>query len=244
MNIIKKVEKDKKRTRKQSENFKNKYHIYEKTSITFEVADDCYLNCRLVTVKGQSYVVPRYINRVDISVENKQGTHGWQLRYKSISIFYNDKKSNSIRIGLERAKKDLKKGFVVKAYLPLGNQVMLKKAYKTKKIKLIPGVRISYMVTKKKPYKQYSVICDISVLNGKARSFRKYIAVEKQLTQEKINHAITIAATMRKYAEHLFNSGDSDIAKIIKLEHITPKLIDEYFPKIKFPTPDTIKKFY
>ncbi len=226
-------------------NIKRPYQKYKKSPVTFEVAEDCFVNCRAIVVKDKTYVVPRHINRVDIcSGKNNKGTHGWQLRYKKISKFYNDRKQSSIKLGLEKAKNDLRKGYVAKDHIEIVNQKLNKKNLKTKKIKLIPGVNIASSTLAKTMVKHYNVVCCISVLNGKARQFTKYLSVEERLTQEKLNKALDVLLTLRKYSEHLYHTKQPEIAKILSVKHITPLLIKEYCPKIKYPTIQQVVKAY
>lgn len=216
---------------------KKTYQKLDKSPIQFEVADNCFLNCRNITVKGIKYVVPRHINRVDIYLEgNKQGTHGWQLRYKKISKFYNDKKQSSIKLGLEKAKSDLRRGYIVKEHKHFANQKINKRVLKRKKLKLIPGVNIASSALANSNQKYYNVVCRIPVYNGISRQFSIYLAVTNRLTQEKVNQSLDTILTLRKYSEYLYKTKQADIAKIITPKHITPLLIEQYKPRVKYPT--------
>ena len=243
-----------------SKNFSRKnekkkvYETYPKASVKFEVADGCFLDCRQMLHENKLYLVPRYINRVDCypQQKGKGETHGWQLRYKKLSLFYSDGKYRSPRHALEAAKSDLKRGYIVAEHRDNPSQKIHKKVNKPKKIKLIPGVRLFSNCPKVKDkktgkeigrkVKHYYISIIVPVFDQKRRQVVKYIATENTLSQERINHILDLALSFRRYMEHLFNTKETELARICKLEHMTPELIAEYKPRVKYPTVKQMKK--
>ncbi len=227
---------------------KKVYESYPKASVKFAVADGCFLDCRQMLHNNKLYLVPRYINRVDCypKKKGKGETHGWQLRYKKLSIFYSDSKYSSPRHALETAKSDLKKGYIVKEHRDCPSQKIHKKINKPKKIKLIPGVRLYMNRPKVKDKKtgevigmkvrHYYVEVIVPVYDQKRRVINKYFATENTISRERIKNILDLALSFRRYMEHLFEKKETELARICKFEHMTPELIAEFKPRVRYPT--------